>query len=104
MSPNEIETNPEDDPVEIAVRTFNGTESSRKLWRRYLHALYEKYGDIAEAQSFFAECIYTAQSEIKNDKIPDWTPPSGRHAETDHIHAKHFTNCLKYFIPTKGQK
>jgi len=104
MEPNEIEINDEDDPVEMAVRIFNGTPSSRKLWRRYLHALYEHYHSIDDAQSFFSECLYVARSEIVHDRIPDQTPPRRGYPATNHIHAKYFTNYLKRFLPSNQQR
>lgn len=97
-----IEVTPDDDPVEIAVREFNGTSTSRKTWRKYLHALYDRFGDIDRAQTFFCQCIVTAKSEIVHDAIPDETPRRGRFAAQCHIHAKHFTNVIKPFVP-KGE-
>jgi len=95
---NNITTDETDDPVMIAVKEFNGDRSSKTCWRKYFRALVEKHKDYDKAQTVFMEAVYVAQTEIKNDGIPDFRPAKGGFQATPHIHAKYFTNALKRII------
>ena len=88
-----------DDPVDIAIKAFNGTANHRKLWRKYLNEFYALFGgDINKGQDEFMAIIYTAIGEINGDGIPDHRPAKWRWPERDHVHAVHFTKLCRRML------
>lgn len=70
---NELETEDfgTDDPVAIAINAFNGNKLNQYYWRAYFIAMQILEKSVSKAADDFLEIIYTVQSEIKNDNIPN---------------------------------
>ena len=82
---NPIPVDKSSDPVEIAVRAFNGSATNRRLWRWYLSMMQLLEKDVDRADELFCSWSYTTRRTIEVDGIPD----------TQHLHARIFHNYLR---------
>ena len=82
----EIEIDPNDDPVEIAVRAFSGSPINRRLWRWYYNMMvYLEKGDSDKAAEIFTTWCYEMLREITVDALPN----------KENLHARCFHKRLK---------